>query len=317
MRLHTPASNDFFFIISGKCAGKDFGYARRSSDEPLLAALEMDEDDAILLAALEMAERQRAERAGPWQLSAGRAPPERLSEGMIVCEDSGSGFGKWGGDGQRTAARPPSCPTDHRALPDPGHSQQGWQQDNRARMPHAATTRGELRARPAPAAAAAVCPPMRALPGLADMGLPLPSHRDISRLQQQRLPFAPSGARPEAQKPSLLAQNAATLAYEREVQARCKAAAAAQRHDQEIERQKALMHGAPGGAMAGGRVARCGEAPARSQSLLCPKAPAVHVRPALLLEHDRTMLIGMTPAGLAVDKAKTLYMPSFGREYQR
>ena len=229
----------------------------------------MDEDDAILLAALEMAERQRSARAGPWQPSAGRAP-ERLSEGLLVCEDSG------GGDCQRAAARPPSCPTDQTALPDPEHGQQGWQQGNR-------------------------------------------TARDISRLQQQRLPFAPSGARPEAHKPSLLAQNAATLAYEREVQARCKAAAAAQRHDQEIERQKAKMHGVPGGAtIAGGRGARCGEAPARLQSLLCPKAPAVHVQPALLLEHDRRPNgVALTPAGLDVEKAKTLYMPSFGREYQR
>ena len=214
----------------------------------------MDEDDAILLAALEMSERQRAERAGPWQPSAGRAPerlsgaPERVQATLLVCEDSGLGSRRWGAESQRAAAQ-----------------------------------------------------------------------RDTSRLQQQRLPFAPSGARPEAHKPSLLAQNAATLAYEREVQARCKAAAVAQRHDQEIERQKALMHGPPGGATsAGGRGARCGEAPARSQSLLCPKAPALHVRPALFLEHDRRPNgVALTPAGLDVEKAKTLYIPSSGREYQR
>ena len=135
---------------------------------------------------------------------------------------------------------------------------------------------------------------------------------------QTRLPFAPSGARPEAHKPSLLAQNAATLQHEREVQARFRAAAAAQRHEKELERQDDTRHGGAQGAPAGARGARSGEAPARSQSLLCPRAPAVRIRPASLLGHDgRPDGAALTSAGLNVEQAKTLYMPSFGREYQR
>ena len=144
--------------------------------------------------------------------------------------------------------------------------------------------------------------------------------RDLSqqRMQQTRLPFAPAGARPEAHKPSLLAQNAATLQHEREVQARFRAAAAAQRHEKELERQDDTRHGGAQGAPAGARGARSGEAPARSQSLLCPRAPAVRIRPASLLGHDgRPDGAALTSAGLNVEQAKTLYMPSFGREYQR
>ena len=135
----------------------------------------------------------------------------------------------------------------------------------------------------------------------------------IASLQQQRIHFAPVGGCPPLSaslKTSLLAENAAELQREREVQARFKAAAAEQQREKErrteahLDRPSASAQGPRAGATL-------------TQSLLYPKAPPVRIEPASVLEPATDPNDNLTLAGLHLERSKTLYLPSFGREYQR
>ena len=127
---------------------------------------------------------------------------------------------------------------------------------------------------------------------------------------------APTSECPPAARQSLLAQNKANLQHEREVQARFKAAAIAKQQ----ERKEALRQGTSASqpvvitesSMPGGGP----RALVSTQTLLCPKAPPLCVRPTFSLAPDRQGL-RLTPAGLDVESAKSILIPSCGREYQR
>jgi len=122
--------------------------------------------------------------------------------------------------------------------------------------------------------------------------------------QQQRISFAPlGGGQPAASnQPSLRAQLAANLQHDREVQDRCRAAAAEKQgkdrqHDPGVDLRKR---------------------PGPTQSLLAPMPAPVSVCPESSLKVDmQDYGTNAAPKGPDLESAKTLLMPSSGREYQR
>jgi hypothetical protein len=145
---------------------------------------------------------------------------------------------------------------------------------------------------------------------------------------QKRISFAPlptDHSDPSAaasHRPSLLAQNAANLRHDKEVQDRCRAAAAAARQQakerQQQEQRPSVVGSSSNSGAASAPVGQDSRKKSTTQSLLVPKAASVSICPASELTRNAELGSGNpSSSGLDPELAKTLFLPSFGREYQR
>ena len=266
---------------------------------------EMDEDDedAIFLQALEEAEQQRQQQASHQALQV--SPHDVAAREPLVHdeEDEDCAF-------LAALAQAEQCSL---------RGQDARQHDAHDKAPQDSSHRQPLHQEPTRTHPQQQCGNAQP-PGGRGVQRPPPPR------QQQRITFTPSGGgrAPARPQPSLLAENALNLQHDRAVQERCKVAARVQqqgKEKQEKARQEASRQDStlrqdktcPGHSTSGGGSAR----PSSTQRLLHPKAPALHICPASLLEPYILGGASLSAAGLNFESAKTLYMPSFGREYQR